>query len=50
MKLKGVSEQINRRVHNFFELIWEAEVKMSVDDEKEVLEKLPVSLQEELLI
>lgn len=30
MKLKGVSEKINLRVHSFFELIWEEEVKMNV--------------------
>lgn len=34
MKLKGVAEKINRRVHNFFELIWEAEIKMNAEDEK----------------
>lgn len=45
MKLKGVSDKIKRRVHNFFELIWESEVKMNAEEENAVLDKLPVSLK-----
>lgn len=34
MKLKGVSARIKQRVHNFFELIWEVEGKISADKQK----------------
>ena len=31
MKLKDVTNKIKDRVYNFFELVWEVEVKMSVE-------------------
>lgn len=37
MKLKGIKEDISRKIHNFFELVWETEVKMNIQDEHEVL-------------
>ena len=31
MKLKEVAHKIKDRVYNFFELVWEVEIKMSVE-------------------
>lgn len=45
MKLKNVTEKMSKRVHNFFELVWESEVKMNVEEEKAVIDKLPVSIK-----
>lgn len=32
MKLKGIRAEISKKIHNFFELVWETEVKMNLQD------------------
>lgn len=49
MQLKNVSKNIRDRIYNFFELIWEVEIKMESQEQEAIINKLPNHLKEELL-
>lgn len=50
MQLKEVERSIRNRVYNFFELIWEVELKMESKEQEALIDKLPKYLKEELLL
>lgn len=50
MTLKNVGYKIKQRVQNFFELIWEFEVKINADKEQKIIESIPISIREQLTI
>ena len=50
MKLKAVERSIRNRIYNFFELIWEIELKMESKEQEAMIDKLPAYLKEELLL
>lgn len=50
MQLKEVERSIRNRVYNFFELIWEVELKMESKEQEVLIDKLPKYLKEELLL
>ena len=50
MKLKEVARPIRNRIYNFFELVWEVELKMEGKEQEAMIEKMPTYLREELLL
>lgn len=50
MQLKAVDRSIRNRIYNFFELIWEVELKMESKEQEAMIDKLPAYLKEELLL
>ncbi len=45
MKLKKVLNSIKSRVQNFFELIWEFEIKLNTEKEQQLIHSMPVSIR-----
>lgn len=45
MQLKEVERSIRNRVYNFFELIWEVELKMESKEQEALIDKLPKYLK-----
>lgn len=50
MQLKEVDRSIRRRIYNFFELVWEVELKVESKEQQALIDKLPDYLREELLL
>jgi hypothetical protein len=50
MQLKEVERSIRKRIYNFFELIWEVELKVESKEQEALIDKLPTYLKEELLL
>ena len=49
MKLKEVQEKTRYRVFNYFELKWELEYKSESNQQRQMIDKLPLYLKEQLL-
>lgn len=50
MQLKEVEKGIRKRIYNFFELVWEVELKVESKEQEALIDKLPAYLKEELLL
>ena len=46
MVLKDVGKTIKKSIYEFFELIWEVELKLETKEQEEMIEKLPLYLRE----
>lgn len=50
MQTKQVPKATRSRIYNFFELIWEVELKMETKQQEAMIHKLPAYLKHQLLL